>query len=194
MRSHLGKFQIQGTDAIKPMMMLSGGQKSRVAFASLSYQKPHVIIMDEPWVPAICIKYTVKCFHFALYITLVRSRSFFWNTAPTTWIWKGEYVHFILYCLLLFTVKISLILALLNVFNCKSIDALVDAVKDFRGGLIVVSHDQHFITNTCGELWVVGGGKVARFRGDFNDYKKETLSRTAKRVADSVKSLSAINN
>jgi ATP-binding cassette subfamily F protein 3 len=70
----------------------------------------------------------------------------------------------------------------------------VEAVKDFRGGLIVVSHDQHFITHTCGELWVVGGGKVVRFRGDFNDYKKETLKRTAKRVADSVKSLSTINN
>ena len=48
MRSWLGKFQIQGTDALKPMMMLSGGQKSRVAFASLAYQQPHVIIMDEP--------------------------------------------------------------------------------------------------------------------------------------------------
>jgi ATP-binding cassette subfamily F protein 3 len=47
-RSFLGKFQIQGTDAIKPMMMLSGGQKSRVAFGSLAFQKPHVIIMDEP--------------------------------------------------------------------------------------------------------------------------------------------------
>ena len=44
------------------------------------------------------------------------------------------------------------------------------------------------------ELWVVGDGKVARFRGDFNDYKKETLARTAKRVAESVKSLSTINN
>ena len=41
---------------------------------------------------------------------------------------------------------------------------------------------------------MVGEGKVARFRGDFNDYKKETLERTRKRVADSVKSLSAINN
>lgn len=130
MRSFLGKFQIQGTDALKPMMMLSGGQKSRVAFASLSYQKPHVIIMDEPT----------------------------------------------------------------NHLDMESIDALVEAVKDFRGGLIVVSHDQHFITNTCGELWVVGEGKVTRFRGDFNEYKKETLNRTAKRVAESVKSLSAINN
>mmetsp|Transcript_3970 Transcript_3970/g.7803 ORF Transcript_3970/g.7803 Transcript_3970/m.7803 type:complete len:101 (+) Transcript_3970:771-1073(+) len=48
MRSFLGKFQIQGTDAIKPMMMLSGGQKSRIAFAALAYQKPHVIVFDEP--------------------------------------------------------------------------------------------------------------------------------------------------
>jgi ATP-binding cassette subfamily F protein 3 len=47
MRSFVGKFQIQGVDAIKPMFLLSGGQKSRVAFASLAYQKPHVIIMDE---------------------------------------------------------------------------------------------------------------------------------------------------
>lgn len=38
-RSFLGKFQIQGSDALKPMMMLSGGQKSRVAFASLAYRK-----------------------------------------------------------------------------------------------------------------------------------------------------------
>ena len=70
----------------------------------------------------------------------------------------------------------------------------MDAIKDFRGGLLVVSHDQHFITNTCGELWVVGEGKATKYRGDFNDYKNETLTRTAKRVAESVKSLSEINN
>jgi ATP-binding cassette subfamily F protein 3 len=48
MRSFLGRFQIQGTDSVKPMFLLSGGQKSRVAFASLAYLKPHVIAMDEP--------------------------------------------------------------------------------------------------------------------------------------------------
>lgn len=75
----------------------------------------------------------------------------------------------------------------------ESIDALVEAVKDFRGGLMVVSHDQYFITNTCRDLWVVGGGHCTKFRGDFDDYKKETLERTAKRVAQSVKSLSTMN-
>lgn len=42
-RSFLGRFQIQGNDALKPMMLLSGGQKSRVAFAALAYKKPHVL-------------------------------------------------------------------------------------------------------------------------------------------------------
>jgi len=130
MRSFLGRFQIQGVDALKPMFLLSGGQKSRVAFASLAYQKPHVIVMDEPT----------------------------------------------------------------NHLDMESIDALVDAIKDFKGGLIVVSHDQFFITNTCSELWVVGEGKATRFRGDFNEYKRHTLERTRKRVEASVKMLSAINN
>jgi ATP-binding cassette subfamily F protein 3 len=76
----------------------------------------------------------------------------------------------------------------------ESIDALVAAVKDFRGGLMVVSHDQYFITNTCRDLWVVGEGKATQFRGGFEEYKKETLERTAKRVAQIVKSLSNINN
>lgn len=46
-RTFLGKFQIQGDDALKPMMLLSGGQKSRVAFAALAFKKPHVLIIDE---------------------------------------------------------------------------------------------------------------------------------------------------
>eukprot|EP01083_Nonionella_stella_P023630 65386_1 len=48
MHSLIGSFQIQFGEAVKPMLMLSGGQKSRVAFSALSYQRPHVIIMDEP--------------------------------------------------------------------------------------------------------------------------------------------------
>ena len=80
-----------------------------------------------------------------------------------------------------------------NHLDMESIDALIEAVKDFRGGLMVVSHDQYFITNTCKDLWVVGDGKAEKFRGGFEAYKKETLERTAKRVAQSVKSLSTIN-
>jgi len=85
-------------------------------------------------------------------------------------------------------------LRLSYIVDMESIDALVAAVRDFRGGLMVVSHDEYFITNTCRDLWVVGDGKAAKFKGHFDDYKEETLARTAKRVAQSVKALSSINN
>ena len=56
------------------MILLSGGQKSRIGFAALAFQKPHVIVMDEPT----------------------------------------------------------------NHLDMESIDALIEAIKGFRGGLIVV--------------------------------------------------------
>lgn len=48
MRTFLGRFDITGPLAIRPLKFLSGGQKSRVAFAKLAWSKPHVVIMDEP--------------------------------------------------------------------------------------------------------------------------------------------------
>ncbi|OMJ20084.1 putative ABC transporter ATP-binding protein [Smittium culicis] len=47
-RKHLGSFGISGMTALQKIQTLSGGQKSRVAFACLAVQKPHFIILDEP--------------------------------------------------------------------------------------------------------------------------------------------------
>lgn len=46
-RAHLGRYEITGNDAIKPMKYSSGGQKSRVSFACLTYAKPHVVILGN---------------------------------------------------------------------------------------------------------------------------------------------------
>jgi len=48
LRSFIGKFGLSGNDAVKPMRFLSGGQKSRAAFALLAYKKPHIVVLDEP--------------------------------------------------------------------------------------------------------------------------------------------------
>ena len=58
------------------------------------------------------------------------------------------------------------------------------------GGLLVVSHDQYFVSKTCNELWVVEEGKASRFEGTFDDYKLHTAKKTQKRVEESVKKLS----
>ena len=47
-RSHLGAFGIKGMTGLQKIATLSGGQKSRVAFAHLSLMRPHVLLLDEP--------------------------------------------------------------------------------------------------------------------------------------------------
>ncbi|QPG97773.1 hypothetical protein C2857_006850 [Epichloe festucae Fl1] len=47
-RRQLGAFGITGTTGLQKMEFLSGGQKSRVAFACLALTNPHILVLDEP--------------------------------------------------------------------------------------------------------------------------------------------------
>ncbi|KAF1791812.1 ABC-transporter extension domain [Phytophthora cactorum] len=112
-RSHLGRFNLSGELAIKPTRTLSGGQKSRVGFALMTWRLPHVVVLDEPT----------------------------------------------------------------NHLDMETIDALIDALREYKGGVVIVSHDQHFVQSVCEELWVVGDQKVARFRGTMGEYKNRVLTK-----------------
>ncbi|WVQ76049.1 hypothetical protein IAR50_005685 [Cryptococcus sp. DSM 104548] len=107
-RSHLGSFGITGLTGMQKIDTLSGGQKARVAFATLSMTKPHILLLDEPS----------------------------------------------------------------NHLDIEGIDALIEAIKSFKGGVISISHDERFITNTSNQLWVCADGKVTKFLGDVESYKK----------------------
>ena len=47
-RAYLGRFGLSGELATKPVKFLSGGQKSRLAFAELAWRQPHIMLLDEP--------------------------------------------------------------------------------------------------------------------------------------------------
>lgn len=47
-RQFLGGFGLVGSLALQPIGSLSGGQKARLAFATVLYKPPHVLILDEP--------------------------------------------------------------------------------------------------------------------------------------------------
>jgi len=47
-RQHLGSFGLHGNLALHKMSTLSGGQKARVVFATITWKQPHIIILDEP--------------------------------------------------------------------------------------------------------------------------------------------------
>ncbi|WP_312836725.1 ABC transporter ATP-binding protein [Pantoea sp.] len=50
--------------------------------------------------------------------------------------------------------------------------ALTEALIDFEGALVVVSHDRHLLRATTDDLYLVHGGKVDVFEGDLEDYQQ----------------------
>lgn len=56
--------------------------------------------------------------------------------------------------------------------------ALIEALKTFRGGVLLVSHDEHLLTSVCSDLLVVEAGHVEVLQGDqaFNAYKRAVIA------------------
>ncbi|GAA5957232.1 hypothetical protein JCM8115_006923 [Rhodotorula mucilaginosa] len=111
-RQHLGAFGITGMTSLQLIGTLSGGQKSRVSFAVLSMQRPHILLLDEPT----------------------------------------------------------------NHLDLEGLDALMDALNVWNGGVLVISHDSTFINSVCKELWVCADGKAEKFYGDVEKYKEIIVS------------------
>ncbi len=51
-------------------------------------------------------------------------------------------------------------------------EALADALADFDGALVLVSHDRHLLGLVCDSFWRVADGSVESFDGDLDDYAK----------------------
>ena len=51
-------------------------------------------------------------------------------------------------------------------------DALSDALRNFGGGVVMVSHDVTMLQNVCTSLWVCDKGRIEHFEGTVKDYKK----------------------
>lgn len=62
-----------------------------------------------------------------------------------------------------------------NNLDIESIDALADAINEYNGGVIIVSHDERLIRETECTLWVIEDKTINEVDGDFDDYRKELL-------------------
>jgi ATP-binding cassette subfamily F protein 3 len=64
-----------------------------------------------------------------------------------------------------------------NHLDIDSRAALIEAINDFEGAIILVSHDRHLLEACADRLWLVADGTVRAFDGDVDDYKKFVLER-----------------
>ncbi|ESK98131.1 protein gcn20 [Moniliophthora roreri MCA 2997] len=63
-----------------------------------------------------------------------------------------------------------------NHLDIEGLDALMNALNLWNGGVIIISHDERFITNVAKELWVCADGTVTKFKGDVQSYKNLIVS------------------
>ena len=103
-RKFLGRFGCSGHVQTQKMEQLSDGQKSRVVFAKMARECPHLLLLDEPT----------------------------------------------------------------NHLDMESIDSLAKAINEFKGGIVLVSHDMRLISQVAKEIWVVDNLTVSKYTGIYS--------------------------
>jgi ATP-binding cassette, subfamily F, member 3 len=63
-----------------------------------------------------------------------------------------------------------------NHLDIDSRAALAEAINEFPGAVIMVSHDRYLIESCADRLWVVADHKVTSYDGDLDDYRRTVLS------------------
>ena len=78
--------------------------------------------------------------------------------------------------------------------------ALTEALVDYEGSLVVVSHDRHLLRNTVEEFYLVHDKQVEEFKGDLDDYQKwlteqnsQSTTKSAEEKADTENTNSSQN-
>jgi ATP-binding cassette, subfamily F, member 3 len=72
-----------------------------------------------------------------------------------------------------------------NHLDIEAREALVQAINDYTGAVVVISHDWHLLELVADRLWLVADGAARPFEGDLEDYRRYLLdSRGASRRED----------
>lgn len=67
-----------------------------------------------------------------------------------------------------------------NHLDLETTQALIESIRTFKGGVLLVSHDQHLLTSVCKELYVVEDGNLEKLKHGmaseaFEAYKKAVI-------------------
>jgi ATP-binding cassette subfamily F protein 2 len=58
-----------------------------------------------------------------------------------------------------------------NALDIETIDSLARAIKEFEGGVVLVSHDFRLISQVAEQIWVCENGSMRRWEGTISEYK-----------------------
>ncbi|MDQ1899816.1 ABC-F family ATP-binding cassette domain-containing protein [Paracoccus sp. WLY502] len=71
-----------------------------------------------------------------------------------------------------------------NHLDIESREALTEALNDYTGAVVLVSHDMHLLGLVADRLWLVSDGAVSPYEGDLDDYRRFLLGGDEPRVVE----------
>ena len=116
-RNILGGFLFSGDDIHKPVRVLSGGERTRLAVARMLLRPSNTLLLDEPT----------------------------------------------------------------NHLDIDSTNVLLDALEDFGGTVVFVSHDRYFVERIATAIIEIGHGEAVRYPGTYEEYHWSKAQRTTNR-------------
>lgn len=122
LRSLLGSFLFTGEDVFKPIKVLSGGEKSRVALAKTLISEANFLLLDEPT----------------------------------------------------------------NHLDMRSINMLSQALEQYEGSFIVISHNRHFIHNIANKIWYIEDYEVKEYIGSYGEFLDWKAKKDALELAEKI--------
>jgi len=81
-----------------------------------------------------------------------------------------------------------------NHLDIESREALIMAINEYSGSLILVSHDAFLVERLVDRLLVVKNGNISEFTGDIHEYRKLILSGKTVKVSDKTKNKKIVNS
>ena len=81
-----------------------------------------------------------------------------------------------------------------NHLDIESREALIMAINEYSGSLILVSHDAFLVERLVDRLLVVKNGNISEFTGDIHEYRKLILSGKTVKVTDKTKNKKIVNS
>lgn len=108
LRTLLGCFMFNGEDVFKPIKILSGGEKSRVALAKTLVSQANFLLLDEPT----------------------------------------------------------------NHLDMSSIHVLIQALEQYEGTYIVISHDRYFLSQVTNKIWYIENYELKEYLGTYLEFEE----------------------
>jgi len=67
-----------------------------------------------------------------------------------------------------------------NHLDIETIDSLAEAINEFNGGMMLVSHDFRLINQVAEEIWVCENSTIDKWKGDIQSYKHSLKKKVMK--------------